>query len=375
MKNPRYLALLTSLAATPAFSAPFLAIGENAELFLTATTSIRHEDNIDFSPDGFEQADEIFEFVPGIELSFGKNSLTSGTFAIFERFVAYSDNTQFNDELFNALFDVAYEGAKITFSGDAYYREQSQTTQDVQAIIESTTYGGGGTARVSLTEKTSVGIGASYGHTDNKTALTVDRTTYSVPVNYFFAIRPKVDLSAGLTYTHTDVDAALGDSDDYYFNVGAQGEFTPKLSGNFDIGYTVRESDGGLGASDSEGTIGLNAGLDYAWTPKTGFSLDARRGFDTGSFGQSQETTSVTLGASSALTTALSVNASVAYTMTDYSVGGRTDDFIVFNTGANYTINQHVTLSASYSHYDNSSDVAPAEFSANIFSLSANFRY
>jgi hypothetical protein len=61
--------------------------------------------------------------------------------------------------------------------------------------------------------------------------------------------------------------------------------------------------------------------------------------------------------------------------MIDYIGFPRTDDFWIFTTGAVYTVSQHINFSASYSHYTNSSSFALAEFSANVLSLSANFRY
>lgn len=371
MKNKRPFALLTTLAATPAFAAPFLAIGENAELFLTASTSVRFEDNIDYAPSGSERSDEVFEFTPGLELIFGKSSLTRGSLSIYERFIAYSDNTQFNDQLFNAVFNSVYDGAKLTLKSNASYRQLNQTTQDVQAIIGSTQMAVGADAELALTEKTKVGAGFQYDNHDYDPPGLADRTTYTIPVNYYFAIRPKLDLSAGLRYRHTDVDVANGDSDDFFFNVGARGEFTPKLTGSFNIGYTVRDTD--AGGDDS--MIGFNAGLAYAYSPKTRITLDASNDFDTGSTGAGQEKSSITLGASSMISPALTLRSSITYQHIDYVGGGRTDDYVIFSAGATYILNQHVNFAASYSYYNNDSNSAPSEFSANVLSLSANFRY
>lgn len=61
MTTKSRLALLSALAATPAFAAPFLAIGDNAELFLTARSEARYEDNLTFLSSN-ELQDTIFEF-------------------------------------------------------------------------------------------------------------------------------------------------------------------------------------------------------------------------------------------------------------------------------------------------------------------------
>lgn len=379
MKHKRRpLALLTAIAATPAFAAPFLAIGENAELFLTATTSVRFEDNIDYSSSN-EQSDEIFEFTPGLELTFGKSSLTRGSLSVYQRFIAYSDNTRYNDDLFNAVFNSVYDGSKLTLRTNASYRELNQTTRDVQAIIESEEIAVGADAELALTEKTKVGVGIQFNDLDYGPAGLADRKTYTVPVNYYFAIRPKIDLSAGVRYRHNDVNQNNFDSDEFYFNVGARGEFTSKLSGSFSVGYTIREADTPAGIDGDNSMLGFTAGLAYAYSPKTQITLDAVNDYDTGALGDGQEKTAVTLGVSSQITPAFGVRGSISYQQIEYInvFGGasREDDFVVFSAGVTYTVNSHINLAASYSHYNNDSNNATSDFKANVVSLSANFRY
>jgi hypothetical protein len=377
MKNKRYLTLLAALASTPVFAAPFLAIGDNAELFLTANASARYEDNIDFSEDN-ETSDVISEFSPGLELAFGKNSLVRGSFSVYEKFIAYADNSEFNDELFNALFKSSYSGANFQLASNASFRELNQTTRDVQAIIESTEIEAGVNGEVSLTSKTKVGLGLQYLDRDYKPTGLLDRTTYTVPANYFFAISPKVDLSAGVRYRNTDVDAADSDSESYNYNVGARGQFTAKLSGSFNVGFTHLEQD----SAGSSSLPGFDAGLVYAYSPKTSFRLDLSNDFDTaavalpGSQG-SQKIASATFGGNTQISPAFSLNSSATYQNIEYlnTATDREDDFIVFTVGAGYIVTQRLSLSAYYSYKKNVSDQAAAEFDANTVGLSANFRY
>jgi len=239
MTTKSRLALLSSLAATPAFAAPFLAIGDNAELFLTARTEARYEDNVTYSSDA-EIEDEAFEFVPGFDLTFGKNSLTTGLFSFSERFINYSEHTEFNEELANALFKATYEGAKLKLDVDASFKELNQNSRDAilkDRLVRSDVTSAGVTGELAVTEKSKVGAGFRYGRTDYRTEGFVDRDTYTVPVNYYFAIAPKIDLSAGVQYRKTDVESG-SDSDEIYYNVGARGDFTAKLSGTFSVGFT-----------------------------------------------------------------------------------------------------------------------------------------
>lgn len=379
MITKRRLALLTSLSATPLFAAPFLAIGDNAELFVTARAEARYEDNVTFSSSD-ELEDESFELTPGVELLFGKNSLTKGSLVLQERLTAYSDNTNLNSDLFNAFFESAYEGAKLSLGTNASFRELNQNSRDVRSngtLNRRDVTDAGVDAEYAVTEKSKVGVAANYSKSDYKTGGFTDQQNYTIPVNYYFAITPKVDLSAGFQYRNTDVKDTIpgrnSDSEDYYFNVGARGEFTPKLSGRFNVGYNLREPD--ASDRDDETSIGLKAGLSYAYSEKTALTLDLSRDFETGADASGIETSSIALGASTNLSAAWRMNATVSYSLYDYLSSGREDDYIIAGLGATYTYNEHLSFDAGYTHYTNSSDTDTAEFTANIVRIAANFRY
>jgi polysaccharide biosynthesis protein VpsM len=378
MTTKRRLALLSSLAATPAFAAPFLAIGDNAELYLTARTEARYEDNVTFASDTPEDPvidDVVLEFVPGAEILFGKNSLTSGSVAFYERFLEYIDHDEFDEELANFVFDASYEGAKLRAVADASFRELNQNSRDEDAngvLVrrDVTNLGVGG--ELSATEKSKIGVAARYNKVDYKTANFVDREVYIFPVNYYFAITPKVDLSAGVQYRINDIDAANQDSDQVYYNVGARGDFTAKLTGSFSVGYSTREADSG----DDDSTVGLKAGLVYLYSPKTQFNLDLSNDFESSSSGGGQEVASVNFGIRSAIAAGLTATASVGYKQVEYlAPADREDDYLTALIGFTYTVNQYMSVDVYYNYLDNSSDQDTAEFEANIVSVAANFRY
>lgn len=379
MITKRRLALLSTLSAAPAFAAPFLAIGDNAELFLTARTEVRYEDNITYVSNG-ELKDEVFEVTPGAEITFGKNSLAKGSLAFFERITSYSDNSDLNSNLSNLIFNSKYDGARLQLGADASFRELNQNSRDVRnaaTLVRRDVYAAGLDSEYALTEKSKIGLGGKYGRTQYKTSGFFDQKNYTVPANYYFAITEKVDLSAGVQYRKNDVNdltpGVNSDSEDYYFNVGARGEFTAKLSGKFNVGYLVRNPD--AANVDDESSIGVNAGLSYAYSPKTTFTLDLSNDFETGSDARGTETSTITVGANTSLTAAWSVGATVGYSKIDYLTGSRQDDYLVGGISATYVYNEHVNFEAGYSINDNSSDAAGAEFTANVFRLAANFRY
>jgi hypothetical protein len=372
MSPSKRLALLATLSSTPAFAAPFLAIGDNAELYLTASTTARYEDNLSLAPDALKQDDVIFEFTPGFELIYGKKGNFKTRLNVFEQFVRYTDLSNLNSELFNALLDSSFTGAKLTVGAKAGLQQLNQNTRAVAGavVVRRDITTANISSEYALTEKTKVGVGYNYDQTSYRSAALADNQSYSIPVNYYYGISPKVDLSAGFVYRQTNVAGTLQDTKDLNYNLGARGEFTAKLSGHFDVGYTMRNKT----ALSDDSMMSLNSGLSYEYSPKTQFTLDLRKDFDTSALGASQETASITLGAKTKLNEALALSSSLQYERINFD-GGRDDDFYAVNLGLDYTVNKHVSLFATYSYQNNSSSVAFAEFQANVISVSVNFRY
>src|SRR5437870_3199696 len=82
------------------YAAPFLAIGDNAELFLTGSAGVSYNDNIFLADSGpGKESDEIINFTPGINLEFGKESLVKGTMSISESLSTYLDHSEMNSQL------------------------------------------------------------------------------------------------------------------------------------------------------------------------------------------------------------------------------------------------------------------------------------
>ena len=68
MKNLARIALVSAALGTAAQAAPFLAIGDGAELFVTGTLAVRADDNIFLSNKA--TSDTIFDINPGVEITF-----------------------------------------------------------------------------------------------------------------------------------------------------------------------------------------------------------------------------------------------------------------------------------------------------------------
>lgn len=363
-------------AGSSAVAAPFLAIGDNAELFVTAGAMASYNDNILLQRDGAEEEDVIFTFRPGLDLQFGKDALLKGQVVAVGTLTSYSDNSELNNQLFGISSNASYDSGNLQLTGAASFNELDQPVIDVAGgtLVERNVTAARIDGELAVSKKFSVGAGFSYSNTDYRTAGYTDQWVYTVPVDVYYELTPKVDLSVGVRYTRIDLDrAGANQYDDFYYNVGARGAFTPKLSGRVSVGYNTRDVNVGR---NPDGSFGADVGLTYAYSDKTRFNLSGGRNFTNASTGDSYENTNVTLSAVNAITVDWRLNASLTYRQLDYQTRNQKDDYVEGSLGATYIINEHFTAGLSYTFRDKSSDAgAPAEFQNNVVTLSVSARY
>ena len=377
MKNTARNLIVLGCFGSSAVAAPFLAIGDNAELFVTADAMASYNDNILLGSAANEEDDVIFTFRPGFDLQFGKDSLLKGNVVATGTFTSYADNSELNNQLLGLGANSTYDNGNLQLSANVSFDQLDQPTVDAAGggtLVERDVTAARVNGELALSEKISIGSGFSYVHTDYSTPGYTDQWTYTVPVNVYYELTPKVDVSAGVRYSHIDLENGANEYDDFYYNVGARGAFTPKLSGSFSVGYTTRDAKVGPNPS---GSFGTDASLSYAYSDKTQLSLILGRNFTNSATGASYENSQITLRAVSAITPDWRLNASVSYRQLDYNDPvSREDDYIEGSIGATYIINNHLTAGLSYTYRDLSSDAGAAnEFENNVVTLSLSARY
>jgi outer membrane receptor protein involved in Fe transport len=385
MKNHVRILLIVAALGSAAKAAPFLAIGDGAELFVTGALGIRSDDNIFLAADTVDPVtkkslkvdDIIFDINPGVELTFGKNAPLSGALTLVDAFSNYSDRTNLNTNLFSADFRGAYEDAKLKLKFNTGYHELNQNTVDVQGLTRRNEFVIGSSGEVAVSPLTSISAGVNFNHTNYRRTNYGDSDDLNVPVNFYYKWTPKLDLSAGYRYRTYETTIGL-DSTDHFFNVGARGEFSPKLTGQMAIGVNTRKfgsgaTTGTVKSGDTETLPGVDASFTYAITPKTGLQFGASNDYGTAPQGQQQKNLSFYGNASIAFDANWSFNGGLSYRAIDYYT--RTDDYFEGTVGASYLVNTYVKLTASYVHRNNDSDLAASTFKNNVFSLAASLRY
>lgn len=385
MKKITRIALLSASLGASTYAAPFLAVGDGAELFLTGGLGIRADDNI-YLASANEESDLIFEITPGVELTFGKNAQMQGALNLNVVFSSYSDNSNVNTELFNGDFVTKYDDGKLKMGFNLGYHELNSNNPQLRGLVRRDVFNAGGNAEVEVSQITSVGAGVSFVSENYKRRGYSDSDSLTVPLDFYYKWTPKVDLSLGYRFRDTQVDIG-SDTKDHFFNVGARGEFSPKFTGTFKVGFNNREFDSG----GDDSSVGLDASFAYEVSPKTSLQFGAANDYATSPTGRQQENFNINGAIITKLSEEWSVNFGLAWQSFDYAevLGapitaanprgvaqvGYTDDFLEARIGTTYIISTNVRLGAEYIYRDLGSDLVGNDFTNNVFSVTANFRY
>ncbi len=370
---------------TPANRLP--ALTESQKFSLTASASVSFDDNVYLTKDN-KESDEIIVLAPGVRYEFGHNSLING-FASYElQITEYLSDSAPQSNLSNFDSNVSYTDVGLKLTGGAAYSQSNQNSRELAGLATRTLYTTESlvlrsNAEYEATPLIGLGAGASYAWTDYDTTDLVGNKNLSIPLNVYFKATPKVDYSAGVAYSTTKPDSGPGSATDFYYNVGARGAFTPKLSGSVSVGYRTRAIKDG--PDDSQ--LGYDGALSYELTPKTGLQLSFNRSFRTSPIGTSQDNTSFFIGATSAISPQFDASVGLSYQQVEYGLqvfaatpgsstaSRRADDYWDANLKFDYIFNSWLNFSLSYLHRTNESNLLGQDFSNNIFTLFSGFRF
>ncbi|CAA6679485.1 MULTISPECIES: outer membrane beta-barrel protein [unclassified Lentimonas] len=401
IKESLFLVTLAPLAGlfTAAEASPLVSIGDNVDVFFNGSSSLKWESNV-FNDEDDEKSDLKWTVSPGFEVNVGRG-VSNLDLSIITRYdiIRYDDLSRLDSELFHIKAISSYQSSRWDVNGLVSFDESQSTNNGNDNRKGKITESDNTAARLNgeyrLSPKFSVGSGVNYSdreYTGNDDSL-ADRESFTIPLDVYYELTPKVDLSVGYQYTTTDVGSTTNgntyigsyDSDSHFFNVGARGNLLPKLTGFFKVGYTTYDPDdstirvGGVPSGstdrDSSGTMGFDADFTYLATPKVTTKLHLHRGFGIGGEGQSTENTTANLSASYSINTNYSASANFGYTFRDYTDQNREDNY--YNTGVrlSYVPNQYWRFSTGYRYSENDSDRKGQSYESHTIDLTASLRY
>lgn len=376
------------------FAAP---LAGNAAFHAKADVTVRHDDNVYLSKTN-PTSDEIVSISPGVEFSFGQNSLAHGSLGYDVEFLRYVHGSAPSARLNHVLADFGYSSANLSLSAVGSYNQAYQNNRDVlvagnSALVRSNSLSLSAAGEGSFTPKTSLKTGASYTRTEYPVAAAGPNSTtpaslignkiFNVPLSLYYKVTPKVDLSAGTTYSSVKPENGGPGGHDLYYNAGSRGEFTPKLTGEFSIGYRKRHGDNGT----NDSLVGYNGAFNYEVTPKTALTLSFGRDFSTSATGESLHNSSYGLKLSTSFTPQWDAGLSVLYRQVDYGLQffralpsapprERKDNYWEETLSTSYLFSSWLTTTAGYTLRNNSSANNPGvEFSNHLLSLMMTLRY
>jgi hypothetical protein len=393
------LLALSALCAAPQISsaAPLVSVGDTADIYFNGYTSLESTSNV-FRDEDDEVDDLVWRLVPGFEVNFGRGA-SNLDLSLITRYEIrrYAEEDQLDTELFSIRAQGTYRSSRLDLSGHLGFSETKTSTGDsnvnLDDLVESDNVNGALNGEYRFSPKFSFGSGLSYSEREYKSpfdAFFADRETVRIPVDLFYELTPKVDLSGGYSYTNTSVDAinpgTIGfqsvsayDQKSHFFNVGARGNLLPKLTGFFKVGYRVSDNDdrdvnGNTVTGRDDGMLGLDADFTWAVSPKLSAQLGASRDFGTGGEGQSTENTSVDASLDYSLNSYFSATGFGSYTLRDYDTD-REDNQYRLGARLNYTPNEFWSFGGGYTYDENDSNIDGNSYTDHRFDITASLRY
>jgi hypothetical protein len=302
----------------------------------TAYTASQNSNSALIASDEIESEDDfIVRFTPVLTLSKKLGWLTlSGSGGIqLAQYVKNQDKsyvipvTSLTVDFDESLKKRLSTNAKIRFSATFDLGQHIETSVLEQDLVSYTYFDIGLNARYNHSPKFGLGVGTSYSLRDYQTGSVSERPyrdyeTFPITATAFYIYSEKLDFFTQYGYSTTasrknNSSPNLIDSTSHSISFGANGDLTPKLSGNAQIGYTIVDYDNPSNPNQQNMTMGL--GLDWVFNTKTSAGLDLDRSFSPSPQGFSMFSTMSRLRLSHRLMQDLTATGYVSVGVVDYT--------------------------------------------------------
>jgi hypothetical protein len=361
---------------------------------LTAQIGVRHDDNI-FLTGLNKVADTVINFTPGVMLRFGADSLAHGSLNYDQAFTRYAGKTAPNVSLGAAKGDFGYDNGTLTLAATASFQQLNQNSNATASLgpqlFRRDTLAVALNGETELTTKTRIRTGVAMDQTEYKDPGLVGTRQTEIPLKIYLNTTAKTSVSAGATYrvvnplvtqSSTTSSAAYPRGHDIYYNIGARGSFTPKLTGEFSVGYKTRE----VGVNPKENLWGFDGSFNYEATTKSSLGLNLSRDFSTGVQGESLTSDRFAFRFTTDPTPQWSFGATLSYLNSTYGPSVfslanipvtiiRKDNYWEGSLMASYLFTRWLSASLEYTFHNNHSTQTAAEYSNNVFSFNLGLRY
>ena len=382
MKLFNHIARLASLiivfAVPQSYGAPLVTIGDLGTISFAGNTTIKWDSNI-FRQEANEVTDTALTFTPGFNAVLGKNAtdLDIGLSTSYD-INKYQDNDYLNSELLHFLANAAYRTSRLQLSALASY-DETKSNNELSNIAgdlidrELTSLGING--EYTLSPKFSIETGLNWNeiaYVGGYASSFSDRKYLKIPVDIYYELTPKLDLSVGYQRGQIDVETSSQDATTNEFNVGLRGELLPKLVGFFKVGYNQYEHDN---SARDRASTSIDSNLTWTASSKFTHRLNLYRNFDASATGTGTEETRFKWSTFYALNSKLSFSGRAGYNIRDYLTSEREDKLLTLGLNGTYRINRYWNVNAGYVFSNNDSNEAGFSYDDNIVTLAAALIY
>lgn len=382
----------------------FISIGDSAEIYLDADASVRSSSNLFRSDSSNEQEDVVVVVSPGLELIVGRGTDVSLTVNASYAISKYQDFDNLDNEAsrYAALF--AYTSDRLELEAQASYSEINSTflnsfdTQNTAgSLIKSEVESLGVEMEYELSPKFSFGAAVNARTLEYKgvaATLAANNDKTSIPIDLYYELTPKLDLSIGYTPAKTDITnrpdlitsnnnilvntpRADYENDQDFFNLGLRGQLTEKLNGLIKVG--LRENTRIIPNSSNieSDMFGAEGSVKWAVSPKLISTLGGSKDFDAGGDGTTTEVTAIYFSNNYTINANWASGINFKYMARDYTGGsGREDETFLFGLRLSYVMNANWIFNTGYTFTDNDTNSSNStSYSDHSFDFGVSLRY
>jgi len=196
-----------------------------------------------------------------------------------------------------------------------------------QDLVSYTFINSGFNVRYNHSEKFGLGGGTSYSYRfyqtnrDSDNQLNFDFSTLPLSARAFYIYSEKLDFFTNYTFSRSKADSGsdpeLTSSRSHSISVGADGEFSSKLSGSASVGYSLLDFD--YSGSPNQHNLITNLSFNWKYNSKTSSDISLSRATAPSATGQSTISTSLRSGLKHRFTDTWSGSAYISTGFTDYT--------------------------------------------------------
>jgi hypothetical protein len=223
-----------------------------------------------------------------------------------------------------------------------------------QDLVSYTYITSGLNVRYNHSDKFGLGGGTSYSHrfyqtdsnSDNKPNL--DFSTLPLTARAFYIYSEKLDFFTTYSFSRSKADSGnrneLTSSRTHSISVGADGQFSPKLSGTASIGYSLLDFD--YENTPNRHNIITTFNLNWKYNSKTSSDYSISRSISPTATGQSTISTTIRTGVNHRFTDTWSGTAYVSSSLTDYialNAAGVINEYSSKNHGAGINFSKRLS--------------------------------